>query len=64
MQTKRVRKASRKDQGLLVSVAQSIGSTLGTVAAKADMFSKPTPRRKVATKSRVKTNSIRKKRRA
>jgi hypothetical protein len=35
MKTSRTHK-SPKDQALLISVAESIGSTLGTIAAKAD----------------------------
>jgi len=64
MVTRRVSKAARKGQSLLVSMAESIGSTLGTVAGKADVFSKPAPRRKATVKSQTKAKTTRKKRKA
>lgn len=49
MQTKRVSKAAKKGKGLLISVAKTIGSTLGSMAAKTDLSPKP-PRRRAASK--------------
>jgi hypothetical protein len=40
LKTTRARKSSRNHTPLLVSVAESIGSTLGTIAAKADAAQK------------------------
>jgi len=64
METRRASKGSKKDVGILVSLAQTIGSTLGTVAAKADAFSKPPRRRKAAGKIRAGAVKARKKSRA
>ena len=60
MQTKRASKSAKKDKGLLVSFARTIGSTLGSVAAKADALSKPARRRPVSGKSGSKANKTRK----
>jgi hypothetical protein len=51
MQTRRVSKAAKKRQGLLINFARTIGSTLGTVAAKTDLLSKPARRRTASGKS-------------
>ncbi len=48
--TNSARKTVAKGEGLLMTVARTIGSTLGTVAAKAGV-SKPARRRKAARKS-------------
>ena len=61
METKHARKNFVKDQDLLVTVAQTIGSTLGTVAAKADALSKPIQRQEAIRKSRSKPSKARKK---
>jgi hypothetical protein len=53
MKNRRNRKTARKDQGLLVSVAKTIGSTLGSVVAKAEGLSKPPGRRTKSAKSRA-----------
>jgi hypothetical protein len=53
MKNRRNRKAARKDQGLLVSVAKSIGSTLGSVVAKAEGLSKPSGRPRKSKKPRA-----------
>jgi hypothetical protein len=52
MENRRVLKPAKKSKGLLMSLAQTIGSTLGTVAAKTDLLSKPAPRRRAGRKSR------------
>lgn len=49
MKTTHARK-SLKDQALLVSLAESIGSTLGSIAAKADAAHKSLTKRKVTAK--------------
>jgi hypothetical protein len=50
-----------KDEGLLLSVAESIGSTLGTIAAKADAAQKAITRSSIAhTAEREGTNLVRK----
>jgi hypothetical protein len=63
METKRVNKTAKKDKSLLVSFARTIGSTLGTVAAKTDVSSKPAYRRPVNSKSGSKPIKTRKKNR-
>lgn len=50
MKTTRTHKASRNHTPLLVSVAESIGSTLGTIAAKADAAQKAMSRSNVMGK--------------
>jgi hypothetical protein len=64
MQNSRAKRTAKKDKGLLISFAETIGSTLGSVAAKTDLLSKPAPRRitrrksrSVAGKARQKTKS-------
>jgi hypothetical protein len=64
METRRVSKTSKKDRSLLVNFARTIGSTLGTVAAKTEVLSKPARRRTVSRKSGSKANKTRKKNRA
>jgi hypothetical protein len=70
MKSNRAGKASKAQHGLLLNVARSIGSTLGTIAAKTGAASKPSTRRAVAKKIRskavkaVKAVKIRKKRAA
>ena len=61
MQTKRVSKTAKKDKSLLVSFARTIGSTLGTVAARADALSKPARQVAVSKKSGSKAIKTRKK---
>jgi hypothetical protein len=51
MENRRVLKPAKKSKGLLISLAQTIGSTLGTVAAKTDLFSKTAPRPTAGRKS-------------
>jgi hypothetical protein len=51
MESRRVTKAAKKDKGLLISFARTIGSTLGTMAAKTDILSKPARRRTASRKS-------------
>jgi hypothetical protein len=63
MKTKRVNKTAKKDKSLLVSFARTIGSTLGTVAAKTDVLSKPPHRRPESSKSGSKPIKTRKKNR-
>ncbi len=45
MKSKRMRKPVKIEQGLLLDVARTIGSTLGTLAAKTDLATKHIPRR-------------------
>jgi hypothetical protein len=54
MKSNRGRKAAKAQHGLLLDVARSIGSTLGTIAAKTGATSKPSTRRAVAKKIRSK----------
>jgi hypothetical protein len=61
MENRRVLKPAKKNKGLLTSLAQTIGSTLGTVVAKTDLLSKPAPRRKAGRKSRLLARKSRKK---
>ena len=62
MNRKRGSKSARKDQSLLVSVAKSIGSALGTVAAESTRFSKRSSRRPVTKKAGSRPRKSRKKR--
>ena len=64
METKRISKSTKKGDSLLVSFARTIGSTLGTVAAKTNELSKPARRRTVSAKSGSKANKTRKKNKA
>jgi hypothetical protein len=70
MKSNRAGKTAKAQHGLLLNVARSIGSTLGTIAAKTGSASKPSTRRAVAKKIRskatkaVKAVKIRKKRAA
>lgn len=50
MQTRRAGKAVKKDKGILISVAETIGSTLGTMAAKTDLLSESPSRRTTSRK--------------
>jgi hypothetical protein len=51
-----------KQEELLTSVARSIGSTLGTVAAKVNAVSNPSPRKPAGRKSRPRAKAAKKKR--
>jgi hypothetical protein len=51
MENRRVLKPAKKNKGLLTSLAQTIGSTLGTVVAKTGLLSEPAPRRTAGRKS-------------
>ena len=64
MQTKRVSKAAKKGKGLLISVAKTIGSTLGSMAAKTDLLPKPPRRRTASRKSGSKAVKARKKKKS
>ena len=70
MKTNRPGKAAKAQHGILLDVARSIGSTLGTIAAKTGAVSKPSARRALAKKVRskairaAKTAKTRKKRAA
>jgi hypothetical protein len=44
MENRRRNKPARKNKGLLINFARTIGATLGSVAAKTDLLSKPAPR--------------------
>ena len=69
MEDRRRNKPAKKNEGLLINFARTIGSTLGSVAAKTDLLSKPTPRpatgpaswRTARRKSGSVTNKARKK---
>ena len=58
MEKRRVKKSAGKEQGLLISFARSIGSTLGSVAAKTDVFSKPALRSTKRAATRRKSDSL------
>ena len=60
METKRVSKTSKKDKGLLVSFAQTIGSTLGTMVARTDVLSKPASGRTASRKSGSRASKVHK----
>jgi hypothetical protein len=51
-----------KQEDILTSVARSIGSTLGTVAAKVNAASKPSRRKAATRKPRPRTKAAKKKR--
>lgn len=55
MKSKRTSKSALAEQGLLLNVARTIGSTLGTLAAKTEFATKhstrPVSGRKLRTKS-------------
>jgi hypothetical protein len=51
-----------KEEDILTSVARSIGSTLGTVAAKVNAVSNPSPRKAAARKRRPRAKAAKKKR--
>ena len=51
MRNRRANRPAKKDKGLLIGFAETIGSTLGSVAAKTDLLSKPAPRRTARRKS-------------
>jgi hypothetical protein len=51
-----------KEEDILTSVARSIGSTLGTVAAKVNAASSPSPRKAAARKRRLRAKAAKKKR--
>ena len=44
MENRRRNKPARKNKGPLINFARTIGATLGSVAAKTDLLSKPAPR--------------------
>jgi hypothetical protein len=51
-----------KEEDILTSVARSIGSTLGTVAAKVNAVSSPSKRKAAARKRRPRAKAAKKKR--
>jgi hypothetical protein len=51
-----------KEEDILTSVARTIGSTLGTVAAKVNAVSSPSPRKKLTRKRRPRAKVAKKKR--
>ena len=51
-----------KQEDILTSVARSIGSTLGTVAAKVNAVSSPSPRKAAARKRGPRAKAAKKKR--
>jgi hypothetical protein len=61
MQNSGANRPARKDKGLLISFAETIGSAMGSVAAKTDLLSKPAPRRTARRKSRSVASKARKK---
>ena len=64
MKSNRASKVAKTQQGLLLNVARSIGSTLGTIAAKTGGVSKNSNRHAIAKKTRSKAAKTRKKRAA
>jgi hypothetical protein len=50
-----------KEEDILTSVARTIGSTLGTVAAKVNAVSSPSPRKKATRKRRPRAKAGKKK---
>ena len=64
MKSRSVSKAAKKDKGLLINFARTIGSTLGTMAAKTDILSKPARRRTASRKSGSMTRKVLKKNKA
>jgi hypothetical protein len=52
MKTTRKRKAPAKKTGILISLAESIGSTLGSIAAKTNAAQKTLRRRTIRSKRR------------
>ena len=51
-----------KEEDILTSVARTIGSTLGTVAAKVNAVSSSSPRKKATPKRRPRAKAAKKKR--
>jgi hypothetical protein len=64
MKSNRTTKSAKTEPGLLLNVARTIGSTLGTLAAKTDGRSKHSRRAVVAKKTRSNKIEARKRRRA
>lgn len=62
--SKRGSKSEKSDQGLLVNVARTIGSTLGTLAARTGNASKQGARPIRAKKTRSKRGKTRNRRKA
>ncbi|HEY2646131.1 MAG TPA: hypothetical protein VGI34_04130 [Candidatus Acidoferrales bacterium] len=53
METRRISRDYRKDNRLIFDVAETIGSTLGAVVAKAEILSTPARRSKTTNKPRA-----------
>ncbi|HXN72886.1 MAG TPA: hypothetical protein VN861_10080 [Candidatus Acidoferrales bacterium] len=51
-----------KEEDILTTVARTIGSTLGTVAAKVNAVSSPSPRKRATPKRRPRAKAAKKKR--
>ena len=64
MKSNHVKKSAESEQGLLLNVARTIGSTLGTLAAKTGSISKQSARPVRAKKTRSKARKTRNKRKA
>jgi hypothetical protein len=62
MKSNRANKAAKTQRGLLLDVARTIGSTLGTLAAKTGRVSKHPTRHVLASKTRTKPVKSRKRR--
>ena len=58
MENRRGNKPARKDEGLLINFARAIGSTLGSVAARTELLSKPAPRPATRRTTHGKSRSI------
>lgn len=56
MKAKRSKSGATSSEGLLVNVARTIGSALGTVAAEAEKFTRESPSR---TRTRTRTRKSR-----
>lgn len=58
MENRRRNKPAKKNEGLLINFARTIGSTLGSVAAKTDLLSKPDRRPATRRTARRKPGSV------
>jgi hypothetical protein len=64
MKSKHMNQSAEPEQGLFINVARTIGSTLGTLAAKTGSVSKQSARPAPAKKTRSKAGKTRNKRKA
>jgi hypothetical protein len=64
MKSKRMKKSAQPEQGVLLNVARTIGSTLGTLAAKTGSVSKQATRPRRTKKTSSKAGKTRNRRKA